>query len=77
VNKIVLAGLAAVFAAGAWLIAAPFVLHYQPAGAPWVAASRLDVVAGAGLAVTGVAGFLAALAGRVRELYALAGAQQE
>jgi hypothetical protein len=77
VNKIVLAGLAAVFAAGAWLIAAPFVLHYQPAGAPWAAASRLDVAAGAGLAVAGAAGFFAVLAGRVRELYALAAARQE
>jgi hypothetical protein len=72
VNKVVLAGLAAIFAAGAWLIAAPFVLRYQPAGAAWAAASRLDVETGAALVVAGFAGFFTALAGRVRELYARA-----
>lgn len=71
-NKVVLTGLAAIFAAGAWLIAAPFVLRYQPSGAPWAAASRLDVETGAVLAVAGLAGFFTALAGRVRELYAQA-----
>ena len=73
VNRIALAGLAAIFAAGAWLVAAPFVLRYQPAGAPWTGAARLDVIVGAVLAVAGFAGFVAALAGRVRELYAAAG----
>ena len=81
-NKAALAGLAAIFAAGGWLIAAPFVLRYQPAGAPLVTASRLDVETGAVLAAAGFAGFLTALAGRVRELYAQAagserGARQE
>jgi len=38
VNRLALAGIAAIFAAGAWLIAAPFVLRYQPAGAPWTGA---------------------------------------
>ncbi len=71
-NKVALAGLAAIFAAGAWLIAAPFVLRYQPSGTPWAAASRLDVEAGAVLAVAGFAGFFTALPGRVRELYAQA-----
>jgi hypothetical protein len=37
VNRLALAGLAAIFLAGAWLIAAPFVLRYQPSGAPWPA----------------------------------------
>lgn len=69
-NKIVLVALAAIFAVGAWLITAPFVLHYQPAGAPWAATSRLDVETRALLAVAAFAGFLTALAGRVRELYA-------
>ena len=32
VNRLALAGIAVIFAAGAWLIAAPFVLRYQPAG---------------------------------------------
>ena len=74
VNRLALAGLAAIFAAGAWLIVAPFVLRYQPAGAPWTGAARLDVTVGAALATAGFGGFFAPLAGRVRELYAQAGA---
>jgi hypothetical protein len=70
VNKIALGGLLAMLAAGAWLIAAPFVVRYQPAGAPWTGPARLDVVVGAIVATAGFAGFFAALAGRVRELYA-------
>ena len=70
VNKIALGGLLAMAAAGAWLIAAPFVLHYQPAGAPWSGPVWLDVAVGAIVATAGFAGFFAALAGRVRELYA-------
>jgi hypothetical protein len=73
VSRVALAGLAVIFATGAWLVAAPFVLRYQPAGAPWTGAARLDVAVGAALAVAGFAGFLTALAGRVRELYAAAG----
>ena len=76
VNRLALAGIAAIFAAGAWLIAAPFVLRYQPAGAPWTGAARLDVIVGAALAAAGFGGFFAALAGRVRELYAQAGRNQ-
>jgi hypothetical protein len=76
VNRLALAGLAAIFAVGAWLIAAPFVLRYQPAGAPWAGAARLDVITGAVLAAAGFGGFFTALAGRVRELYAQAGAVQ-
>ena len=70
VNKIALGALLAMLAAGAWLIAAPFVLHYQPAGAPWSGPVWLDVAVGAIVAAAGFAGFFAALAGRVRELYA-------
>jgi hypothetical protein len=70
VNKIALGGLLAMFAAGAWLIAAPFVVHYQSAGAPWSGPARLDMAVGAIVATAGFAGFFAALAGRVRELYA-------
>jgi hypothetical protein len=72
VNKIALGGLLAMLAAGAWLIAAPFVVRYQPAGARWSGAARMDVAVGAILAAAGLTGFFAALAGRVRELYARA-----
>jgi hypothetical protein len=70
VNRFALAGLVTIFGAGAWLVAAPFAMRYQPAGAPWTGAARMDVAVGAILAATGLAGFLAGLAGRVRELYA-------
>ena len=73
VSRLALAGQAVIFATGAWLVAAPFVLRYQPAGAPWTGTARLDVTVGAALAAAGLAGFLAALAGQVRELYAQAG----
>ena len=70
VSRLALAGLAVIFAAGGWLVAAPFVLRYQPAGARLTGAARMDVAVGAVLALAGFAGFFAALAGRVRELYA-------
>jgi len=76
-NRLALAGLAAIFTIGAWLVAAPFVLRYQPAGAPWTGPARLDVVVGAALAAAGFGGFFTAPAGRVRELYAQAGTAQE
>lgn len=69
-TKIALGGLLAMLATGAWLIAAPFVMRYQPAGAPWTGPARLDVAVGAIVATTGFAGFFVALGGRVRELYA-------
>ena len=69
-SKIALGGLLAMVVAGAWLVAAPFVVRFQPAGAPWTGATRMDVVIGAVVAAAGLAGFFAALAGRVRELYA-------
>ena len=69
-NKIALGGLLTMLAAGAWLIAAPFVVHYQPAGVPWTGPARLDVAVGAIVATAGFTGFFVALAGRVRELYA-------
>jgi hypothetical protein len=70
VNRLALAGLVIIFVTGAWLVAAPFAVRFQPAGAPWTGAARMDVAVGAVLAATGLAGFLAGLAGRVRELYA-------
>ncbi|HEX6521785.1 MAG TPA: hypothetical protein VF070_17535 [Streptosporangiaceae bacterium] len=63
-----MAALVVVFLTGAWLIAAPFVLRFQPSGAGWIDASRMDVVVGGVLAIAGFAGFFVALAGRVREL---------
>ncbi len=72
VSRGALAGLAVIFAIGAWLVAAPFVLRYQPPGARWTGAARLDVAVGAALAVAAAAAFLTALAGRVGDLYARA-----
>lgn len=69
-NRLALAGLAAIFAIGGWLIAAPFVLHFQSPGAPWTNAARIDVVTGAVLMLAGFSAFFTALAGRIRELYA-------
>jgi len=46
--------------AAGWLA---FVLRYQPAGAPWTGAARLDVTLGAALAAVGFGGFFTALAG--------------
>jgi hypothetical protein len=70
VNKIAMGGLLVMLAVGAWLVAAPFVLRYQPAGAPWTGPARMDMAMGAIVAAAGFTGFFVALAGRVRELYA-------
>ena len=70
VTRIGVAGVVGVFATGLWLIAAPFALRYQPAGAGWTGATRADVITGGTLAAAGFAGFFAVLAGRVGELYA-------
>ena len=70
VGKFGLGGLAVMSATGAWLVAAPFVTRYQPAGAPWTGAAGMDVAVGTIVAAAGLAGLLAALAGGVRELYA-------
>ncbi len=67
-----IAGFVVVFCAGAWLVAAPFVLRFQHAGAPWTGAARMDVVVGAVLAVAAFAGFFVALGVRVREMYQIA-----
>jgi hypothetical protein len=77
VNRGALAGLVAIFAIGAWLVAAPFVLRYQPAGARWTGPAQLDVAVGATLAVAGAAAFLTALTGRIGDLYAQAGTRSE
>jgi hypothetical protein len=69
VTRIGTAGVAVVFAAGAWLITAPFALGYQHAGTGWTGATRTDVVTGGALALAGFAGLFAVVAGRVGELY--------
>jgi len=70
VARVAMAGLVLIFAAGAWLIAAPFVLRFQPSGAAWTGAARMDLGIGVVLVIAGFAGFFIALAGRVSELYA-------
>ena len=70
VSRVGLAGVVAVFAAGIWLVAAPFALGYQRTGAGWTGATRTDVIAGGLLAVAGFTGIFVVIAGRVSELYA-------
>ena len=65
-----LGGIGLVFCCGLWLIAAPFVLRYQPAGGRWVLLTEVSVVIGAVLAAAGFAAAFVVIAGRVRELYA-------
>ena len=70
VSRVGLAGVVAVFAAGIWLVAAPFALGYQPTGAGWTGATKTDVILGGLLAAAGFAGLFGVTAGRVAELYA-------
>ena len=70
VARIGVAGVVCVFAAGLWLVAAPFALGYQHPGAGWTGATRTDVITGGVLAAAGFAGLFAVVAGRVGELYA-------
>jgi predicted MFS family arabinose efflux permease len=69
VKRTGLAGVAAIFAIGVWLCAAPWASGQQPRGTEWTVATRNDVWLGAALALTGFAGFFTTLAGQVRELY--------
>ena len=66
--------IALIFLAGLWLLAAPFALRYQHPHAAWTGLTRADVGIGSALAVTGLGGMLAVIAGRVREMYADAAA---
>jgi hypothetical protein len=70
VTRAGIAGVVVIFGTGLWLLAAPFALRCQPAGAGWTGATRTDVITGAVLAVAGFAGVFGVIAGRVRELYA-------
>lgn len=69
-TRVGVAGVLVVFAAGVWLVAAPFALRYQVAGAGWTGATKTDVITGGMLAVAGFAGLFGVVAGRVVELYA-------
>lgn len=65
-----LLGLTLLAAAGAWLVAAPFVLGYrgvgdQRRGAAWTASTRVDVSAGAAITAVAVAALLGYLASAV------------
>ena len=66
-----LAGIGLIFCLGLWLIAAPFVLRYQPAGGRWILLTEVSVVIGAILAAAGFAAAFVVIAGRVHELYAV------
>ena len=70
VTRIGVVGVAGVFAAGLWLVAAPFALGFQHPGTGWTGATRTDMVTGGVLAMAGFAGLFAVVAGRVGELYA-------
>jgi hypothetical protein len=71
VTRAGLSGIGLIFCCGLWLIAAPFVLRYQPAGGRWVLLTEVSVVVGAILAAAGFAAAFVVIAGRVRELYAI------
>jgi hypothetical protein len=62
-------GIAVVFCTGIWLIAAPFVLRFQPAGARWVLATQTSVVVGGLLAAAAFAAFFFTLALHIRAAY--------
>jgi hypothetical protein len=70
VSRVGVGGLVAVFAAGIWLVVAPFAVGYQVAGAGWTGATKTDVITGGLLAVAAFAGLFGVTAGRVSELYA-------
>ena len=69
VTRVGTAGVLAVFAAGVWLVTAPFALGYQADGVSWTGATKTDVVTGCVLAAAGFVGIFAVIAGQVGELY--------
>ena len=77
VSRVGVAGVVAVFAAGLWLVAAPFALGYQLAGAGWTGATKTDVILGGLLAAAGFAGLFGVTAGRVMQLYVDSSAHRE
>ncbi len=69
VTRVGTAGVVAIFAAGVWLVTAPFALGYQADGVGWTGATKTDVITGGLLAAAGFAGLFAVIAGQVGELY--------
>lgn len=62
-DAVAVGALVLLLVAGGWLVAAPFLLHYQPAGAHWTGATRLSLWFGVGLlglAVLSLAGYVSA-----------------
>lgn len=55
--------------AGAWLMAAPTILAYQPEGADWTIPSYTDFWTGLALVVVSVVGLISYFLGLVEELY--------
>lgn len=70
VSRVGLVGVVAVFAAGIWLVAAPFAVGWQLPGAGWTGATKTDVITGGLLAIAGFAGLFGVTVGRIGELYA-------
>jgi hypothetical protein len=62
-------GIVLIFAIGLWLIAAPFLLSFQPGGARWVLATQTCVIAGGLLSAAAFAAFFIAVATHIRGLY--------
>ena len=54
--------------AGAWLMLAPTALAYQPDGAGWVDATKVDFWSGAGLILLSVAGLIMFIFSLIEEL---------
>jgi hypothetical protein len=69
VTRVGVAGVLTVFAAGVWLVAAPFAVGYQAPGVGWTGATKTDVITGGVLAAAGFIGIFAVIAGQVGELY--------
>ncbi|GAA4199337.1 hypothetical protein [Actinocatenispora rupis] len=64
---------------GGWLVAAPFLLHVQPAGAAWTRATRTDLWFGLGLlalSLLALTGYAAAALREVAVRYARPGRHQ-
>lgn len=69
-SKLGVAALAALFLGGMWLIAAPFAVGYQPAGADWVTATENDMWVGGIVTAISFAGLVVYAADALRELAA-------